>query len=59
MSEEIFAWNCHVHRELLSEPGHRAYWNAQKADVAKVAPNFAAFVERLCVGEVKDFGLRI
>ena len=59
MQDEAFARNCHIHRGLLTEPGYRAYWNAQRAEVAGIAPKFAAFVDSLCTGEPKAFGYRV
>jgi hypothetical protein len=59
MEEEVFARNCQLHSGLLTEPGYRAYWNAQRAEIAKVAPKFCAFVDGLCVGEPKAFGFRL
>jgi hypothetical protein len=59
MEKEVFARNCHVHRGLLSEPGYRAYWNAQRVELTKVAPEFCAFVDGLSTGEAKEFGYRI
>lgn len=59
MKDEVFARNCYIHRGLLSEPGYREYWTAQRADVAKIAPDFAGFVDSLCDGEAKEFKFRI
>jgi hypothetical protein len=59
IKDEVFARNCFVHRGLLSEPGYRDYWNAQRTEIAKIAPQFCAFVDGLCSGEVKEFGFRI
>jgi len=47
---QVFARNCYEHSGLLSQPGFRAYWNSQRADLAKLAPKFTAFVDGLCVG---------
>jgi hypothetical protein len=59
MSDEVFARNCYIHSGLLSQPGFRAYWNSQRADVAKIAPKFCAFVDGLCVGEATEFSYRV
>jgi len=59
MKPEVFARNCLVHRGLLSEPGMRAYWTGQRAEVAKVAPEFCAFVDGLCTGDATEFKFRI
>jgi hypothetical protein len=54
MQEEVFARNCFLHRGLLAGPGYRAYWNAQRAEISKIAPKFCAFVDSLCVGEASS-----
>ena len=59
MQEEVFARNCALHRGLLSEPGYRAYWNMQSPEIRKVAPEFGAFVDGLCVEEVSEFKFRL
>jgi hypothetical protein len=59
MKTEAFARNCYMHSGLLSEPGFRAYWNRQRADLREVAPVFSAFVDGLCVGEAADFQFRV
>jgi len=59
MQEEIFARNCFLHRRLLSGPGYRAYWNAQRAEIATIAPKFCAFVDSLCTEDATEFRLKI
>jgi hypothetical protein len=59
MKEEVFARNCMMHRGLLSEPGYRAYWNAQRDDVRKIAPGFAGFIDSLCTEDATAFKFRI
>jgi hypothetical protein len=54
MEEEIFARNCLLHRGLLSAPGYRAYWNAQRAEIATIAPKFWAFVDSLCSEDARE-----
>jgi hypothetical protein len=59
MKEEVFARNCYLHSGLLSAPGYRDYWNAQRADIAKIAPKFCAFVDGLCVGGATEYKIRL
>jgi hypothetical protein len=59
MEEEVFARNCYVHIGLLAEPGYRAYWNAQRVELSRIAPKFVAFVDGLCVEEATKFGFRL
>jgi len=50
LSEEQFARGSESFRELLREPGMRAYWLRQKEVMAKAAPRYCAFIDSLCVG---------
>lgn len=57
--DEVFARNCFVHRALLSQAGMRAYWLAQREELAEAAPKFVAFVDGLCVGDAAEFALKL
>jgi len=46
-------------RGLLSEPGLRAYWNAQKEDIGKAAPKLRAFIDGLCDREAANFKYKV
>ena len=59
MRDEVFARNCFLHRALLSQPGMRAYWTAQRDGIGNVAPKFVAFVDGLCTEEAREFMLRL
>jgi hypothetical protein len=59
MKEEVFARNCYVHRGLLSEPGYREYWTQYRTDIAKVAPQFSAFVDSLCTDDATEFKFKV
>src|SRR3569832_1327171 len=59
MKPEVFARNCYIHRGLLSEPGYRAYWNAQRADIGKLAPEFATFVDGLSSDDAMEFKFKL
>lgn len=47
LSREQFGRNCEVFRGLLSLPGVRAFWEAQRAGTTRAAPHFTAFVDTL------------
>jgi hypothetical protein len=50
LSDEQFARGSATFRELMKEPGIRAYWLRQKEVIAKAAPRYCAFIDSLCVG---------
>jgi hypothetical protein len=50
LSDEQFARGSATFRELMKEPGVRAYWLRQKEVIAKAAPRYCAFIDSLCVG---------
>jgi hypothetical protein len=57
--DEVFARNCLLHQALLSQPGMRAYWMAQRKELGEAAPKFVAFVDGLCVGDATEFALKL
>jgi hypothetical protein len=50
LSGEQFARGSATFRELMKEPGVRAYWLRQKEVIAKAAPGYCAFIDSLCIG---------
>ncbi len=58
LTTEHFERNCWIFRGLLSEPGLRAYWFANREEIGKSAPRYRTFVDGLCVGEASEFGFR-
>jgi hypothetical protein len=58
LTDEYFERNCWIFRNLLAEPGLRAYWLANRDEIGEGAPKYRAFVDSLCIGEAIEFKSR-
>jgi hypothetical protein len=48
LSDEQFLRACEAFRNLMKEPGLKAYWKSRRDGQQKVAPRYCAFIDRLC-----------
>ena len=48
LSAEQFSRGSETFRNILKEPGLRAYWLRQREIMAKAAPKYCAFLDSLC-----------
>ena len=51
LTDEQFARNCWEHRHLMSQPGLRAFWMANREEIGGAAPRFRSFVDSLIVDD--------
>lgn len=59
VSGEQFGRVSETFRGLLSEPGMRRFWNADRARIVGAAPGFCAYVDSLCTAEAAAFANRV
>lgn len=50
LSEEQFSRGTETFRNIMKEPGLRAYWLRERV-MAKAAPHYCSFIDSLCSGE--------
>ncbi len=58
LTVEWYERQCDTFRGLLSEPGLRAFWAAQREEVGRSAPRFRAFVDSLVPEQAPVFANR-
>ena len=55
LNEEQFGRGSATFRQVLAEPGFRAYWFRHRGMMADAAPRYCGFIDSLCSGEVLSF----